>query len=123
MIFAMMQLLMQFMVLTLLQLFMFGCIAALTLSDNPNFANLYLAIKTYLMSALGSFDLDQYEDYQGFKRWFGLALHVLVLFANMILLINLLIALMSDQYARMSEQRIGLFWSTVIKEMPKYKYD
>ena len=41
----------------------------------------------------------------------------------MILLVNLLIAIMSDQYARMSEKRIGLYWTTVIKEMPKYKYD
>ena len=96
MIFAMMELLTKFMVLLILQLVLFSCIAALTLSDNPNFANISAAILTYLNSALGEFDLEQYDDYKGFKRWFGLGLHILVLFANMILLINLLIALMSD---------------------------
>jgi len=46
----------------------------------------------------------------------------MVLFGNMILIINLLIAIMSDTYARLSDLRVGLYWSTVIKEMPKYKY-
>jgi len=56
------------------------------------------------------------------ERWFGLFLHVLVLFINMILIINLLIAIMSDTYARLSDLRVGLYWATVIKEMPKYRY-
>jgi len=46
----------------------------------------------------------------------------MVLFVNMILIINLLIAIMSDTYSRMSNKRIGLYWSTVIKEMPKFRY-
>ena len=49
-------------------------------------------------------------------------MHVLVLFINMILIINLLIAIMSDTYARMSDLRVGLYWSTVIKDMQKYRY-
>ena len=40
----------------------------------------------------------------------------------MILLINLLIAIMSDMYALMSEVRTGLFWGSVINEMPKLQY-
>jgi len=50
-------------------------------------------------------------------------MHILVLFINMILIINLLIAIMSDTYAKMSDLRVGLYWSTVIKEMPKYRYN
>ena len=92
----MMELLTKFLSLLVLQIILFSCIAALTLSDNPNFENIGVAILTYLNSALGEFDLDQYDNYKGFKRWFGLGLHILVLFANMILMINLLIALMSD---------------------------
>jgi hypothetical protein len=50
-------------------------------------------------------------------------LHIIVLFINMVLIINLLIAFMSDTYARLSQVRVGLYWSSVIKEMPKYTYD
>jgi len=50
-------------------------------------------------------------------------LHIVVLFVNMVLIINLLIAFMSDTYARLSQVRVGLYWSSVIKEMPKYAYD
>jgi hypothetical protein len=47
----------------------------------------------------------------------------MVLFINMVLIINLLIAFMSDTYSRLSQVRVGLYWSSVIKEMPKYAYD
>ena len=47
----------------------------------------------------------------------------MVLFSNMILMINLLIAIMSDQYAILNEVREGLFWGTVVQEMPKLKFD
>ena len=42
---------------------------------------------------------------------------------NLILMINLLIAIMSDAYASLSEVRTGLYWGFVIKEMPKIAYD
>ena len=122
MIYAMLILFVQFMILYVLELVTFSCIAALTISENPNFANLFEALRTYLDASLGNFDLRQYDDYEGFKGSFGLILHVLVLFVNMILIINLLIAIMSDTYARMSDLRVGLYWATVIKEMPKYRY-
>ena len=41
----------------------------------------------------------------------------------MILLINLLIAIMSDEYASLSFVRTGLYWGSVIDEMPKYVYN
>ena len=30
---------------------------------------------------------------------------------------------MSDEYGRLSEVRTGLYWGTIIREMPKYKYN
>ena len=47
-------------------------------------------------------------------------MHIAVLFVNMILIVNLLIAIMSDTYSRLATMRVGLYWSSVIKEMPKY---
>ena len=57
MIYAMIILFVQFMILFILELTTFSCIAALTLTINPNFANLGLAFRTYLLSSLGDFDI------------------------------------------------------------------
>jgi len=50
-------------------------------------------------------------------------LHITVLFSYMILMINLLIAMMSDTYNNLAELRTGLFWGSVVLEMPKHIYD
>ena len=122
MIFAMFLVFSQFIVLYILELLTLSCIAALVIQENPNFSNIFKAFITYLSASLGHFDLEQYDDYPGFKGMFGLLLHVIVLFINMILIINLMIAIMSDTYARLAEARVGLYWSSVIKEMPKYAF-
>lgn len=49
-------------------------------------------------------------------------MHVMVLFSNMILLINLLIAIMSDVYGELANVKTGLYWGSVIEQMPKLKY-
>ena len=123
MIYALMLLFFQFIILYGLELIVFSSIAALSIAENPNFANIFEALRTYLDASLGNFDLEQYDAYPDFKRYLGLTLHILVLFINMILIINLLIAIMSDTYARMSDLRVGLYWATVIKEMPKYRFN
>ena len=122
MIYAMVVIFMQFMLLYILELVVFASIAGLTLSDMSDFNNIFEALRTYLEASLGEFDLHTYDSREGFEHWFGLLLHILVLFVNMILIINLLIAIMSDTYSRMSNRRLGLYWATVIKEMPKYRY-
>ena len=50
-------------------------------------------MKEYISSSLGDFDLDKYEEIEGWKSKFGLFLHLIVLFMNFILMLNLLIAL------------------------------
>ena len=123
MIYRMSQLVVVFLFIYFLGLLTFACVATLTLSSNPNFVNLFEAMRTYIMASLGNFDLYQYDVTDDWKRYFGIGMHVAVLFSNMILMINLLIAIMSDQYSLLSEVRTGLFWSQVIQEMPKLKYD
>lgn len=57
MIYRMAQLVVIFLFIYLLGLLTFACVATLTLTDNPNFANLFEAMRTYLMASLGEFDL------------------------------------------------------------------
>ena len=89
----------KFLVIYILGLLTFASVAALTLSESQNFRSLFEAMRQYLMASLGNFDIFQYDDLEGWKKYYGIILHVMVLFSNMILLINLLIAIMSDEYA------------------------
>lgn len=75
------------------------------------------------MASLGNFDLFQYDELEGWKRYYGILLHVVVLFYNMLILVNLLIAIMSDEYASLSEVKTGLYWASVISEIPKYAFN
>lgn len=122
MIHQMLLLIVQFLVIYFLGLITLASIATLTLGENPNFANLFESLRTYTMASLGNFDLYQYDTEEGWKRYYGILLHVTVLFINMILIINLLIAIMSDTYASLNDVRTGLYWGTIIKEMPKFAY-
>ena len=113
----------QFLVVYCILLITFSSLASMTLSENPNFSNLFNSCRMYLMASLGNFDILQYDNLPGWKMYYGIFLHTAVLFLNMILLLNLLIAIMSDEYAALSNVRIGLYWSSVIDEMPKYVYN
>jgi len=114
MIYNMAKLVASFLIIYLLGLLTFACIATMTLHENPNFENLYEAMRTFIMASLGNFDLYQHDLIGGWKQYFGNLLHLAVLFVNMILMINLLIAIMSDTYVKLTELRAGLFWSSVI---------
>ena len=92
----------------------FASVATLTLHDNPNFENLFEATRTYVMASLGNFDLYQYDDMISWQKYYGIIMHVSVLFFNMVLMINLLIAIMADEYSVLSEVRTGIFWAKVI---------
>ena len=113
----------KFLVIYLLELLTYASVATLTLSESQNFRDLFESMRQYLMASLGNFDIFQYDNLEGWKRYYGIFLHVMVLFSNMILLINLLIAIMSDEYASLSNVRTGLYWGSVIDQMPKFKYN
>lgn len=123
MIGKMVVIIMRFLVIYLLGLLTFASVATLTLSESMNFRDLFNSLRQYLMASLGNFDIFQYDNLEGWKRYYAIFLHVMVLFSNMILLINLLIAIMSDEYASLSNVRTGLYWGSVIDQMPKYRYN
>jgi len=114
MIYNMAKLVASFMLLYLMGLLTFACIAVLTLHEDSNFSDLYESIRTYMMASLGNFDLYQYDEIGGWKQYFGVFLHLTVIFFNMILMINLFIAMMSSTYIVLEGLRAGLFWASVI---------
>ena len=113
----------KFLVLYLLGVLTFACVALLTLSELPAYEDLFESFRTFVNASLGSYDLYMYDGFSNWKKYYGIGLHLAVLFYNMLIVINLLIAIMSDEYGRLQEVRTGLYWGTVIREMPKYKYN
>ena len=112
-----------FIVIYLLGLLTFSSIAIMTLHENKNFANLYEAMRSFIIASLGNFDLYQHDEMDGWKPYFANFLHLIVIFSYMILMINLVIAMMSDTYQFLKDLRTGLFWGSVILEMPKHAYN
>lgn len=86
-------------------------VATLTLTADDDFKDLFSATRTYFEGSLGSFNLRQYDELPGWQRYYGFGLHSAVLFLNMLIMVNLLVAIMSDEYVRLSEVRIGLYWT------------
>ena len=123
MIWSMVRIVLRFLIVYAIGLITFGAVASLTLSQNPNFSNLFNSVRTYLMASLGNFDIMQYDSLPGWQRYYGIGLHVCVLLLNMLIMVNLLIAIMSDEYSYLSKVKTGLYWASVILEMPKFTYD
>jgi len=61
MIYRMAELVASFLVIYVLGLLTFSCIATLTLHENKNFENLYEAMRTFMIASLGNFDLYQHD--------------------------------------------------------------
>ena len=102
MIVAMVKVMVTFFVLYFLGLLTFASVGTLTLAESTNFRNLFESFRIYLMASLGNFDIFQYDNLEGWKKYYAILLHVAVLFFFLILIINLLIAILSDEYSKLS---------------------
>lgn len=122
MIWRMAKVISKFLLLFLLMLVTYGAIATLTIGYLDEFKDLYWAIRTYFDGILGNFDFTIYDEMIPSKRYYAIGLNVLVLLSGTILMINLLIAIMTEQYTNMNSVKTGLYWSLIIAEMPKYAY-
>jgi len=49
--------------------------------------------------------------------------HLIVIIINMLLLLNLVIAIMSDTWANLSEVKLGLYLKGIVEAIPVYKND
>ena len=80
----------------------------------------------FFESALGNWDFQIYEEERigsEAKHWYATVFHIIVLLVNMLLLLNLVIAIMSDTYRMYADVRLGLFSQGIIEAIPSYKND
>jgi len=85
-----------------IQILAFSCIGMLVFSKLPNYRNLFTTFMMLFETSFGSFDFTQYDALEG-KKYYGIFFHSLCIIANMLVLLNLVIAIMSDTYSILSE--------------------
>ena len=56
----------------------------------------------------------------GEKKYFGIIFHTIVICINMLLLLNLVIAIMADTWTTLSEVKLGLYLKGIVESIPAY---
>ena len=98
-----------FFVLFTLQLIAFSCVGILAFGMLEPYETLWDAFILHFATSMGVFDFTIYNEMGETKKYYGIAFHGVVLLANMLLMLNLVIAIMSDTYSRLSEVQLGLY--------------
>ena len=109
-----------FFALFFLQIIAFSAVGMLTFGEVPEYSNLSSAIIMIFQTAMGSWDLTIYDELADDRRFFGIVFHFILICVNLLLLLNLMIALMSDTYVDLSEFKKSLYFSNLIKAIPHY---
>lgn len=63
----------------------------------------------FFQSSVGTWNFDIYDSLGPQKKYFGIVFHMIVIVANMLLWLNLVIAIMSQTYAEYAEVKLGLY--------------
>ena len=100
---AMMKDLITFFLLFTLQLIAFSCVGILAFGMLKPYETLWDAFIMFFSTAMGEFDLEMYEEMGPTKKYYGIVFHVIVILCNLLLMLNLVIAIMSDTYSKFSE--------------------
>ena len=91
----------------------FSSLGMLTFSELANFENLYSTFNMFLQAGLGGYDYAQFEYYNEnnhpIKYHLGIWFFYLIQALMTLVFINLIISIMLDTYAELSENRIGLY--------------
>jgi hypothetical protein len=69
--------------------------------------------------------LEDHEAMENAERLssFGVIYMVVYLFVNMILMLNMIIAILAEVFAKFSEQKVGLYQSILLEMMPSMEFD
>lgn len=78
----------------------------------------------FIDSAFGSYNLSVFDIFEPDRialKWFGIIFVLAFVFLNLLILLNVLIAMMADTYSLMTTVRKGLYNSNIIRAIPAYK--
>ena len=115
MIFSMVKDISVFLILYFLSLVMFSSVGILLFPDVDNFVTFYKAINYLFEASLGNFDPDIFEEMQTKEVEWGHIYQAIFLIINLILLLNLLIAILSNTYAVLEARGKALYSLEIAK--------
>ena len=111
-----------FMVLFIIQLIVFSTIATLLFASLQSYSSFYESVETLFSAALGSFDFDVAGDNDK-NEYLGDAFLAIFIILNMILLLNLLIAILSSTYTQLEDKKLVLYINEILKLRNTLEYD
>jgi len=120
---AMMQNMMAFFGIYIIQLISFSCVGMLLFAQVPVYRNLFSTFMMLFETSFGAFDLTIYDDLSPRKKYLGIAFHSFCIIANLLVLLNLVIAIMADAYSYLSEKKLGVYFTGVIELISTYEND
>ena len=96
-----------FLLLFSIQLVSFSCVAILAFGKLPEYETLHSTLVSLLGSALGEYDFSIYDglaagEEDEHKKYYGIVFHIIFLCVNLLLMLNLIIALMADTYKHLA---------------------
>lgn len=126
----------KFLVFWFTMIIIFSCIAMLVFSHSKGFHNLWDSFIYFLSAALGSYDFtvfdvkvsdDEMNDVRARNAEalgdFGTIYMIFYLFVNLILMLNMVIAILAEVFASYSEIQVGLYQSILLEMMPSMEFD
>ena len=101
-------------------LMMFTSVSSLIFSQIPKFLDTEYVVINYLESSLGTWDLSIYSQRNiygeplSFITHFGQFYHLIFLFTNLVLMLNFVIAILSETYAQFENLKNGLYYNELV---------
>lgn len=111
-----------FMILFSTQLIIFGSIGTLLFASTDGYSSFYEALLTLFASALGGFDFSALDG-SNKNRYIRDAFLVVFLILNLVLMLNLLIAILSSTYAQLEDKKLVLYINEILKLRSTLEYD
>lgn len=111
-----------FLVVDTCVILLFSTLAQIWFGQILKFRTIQASIETMMYAALGFYDTAWFDDI-GKTRIFGIIFLMVYLVVNVLLLMNYVIAIMTDRYTALQESRLGLFYDGLVSSMAEYKCD
>ena len=110
----------QFLFIYVIQLVGFSIFGAMCFFHVQEFSGFYETVQIHFHASFGDYDLSMFDAYEDrpLLKYFGHAYIILYLFINLLLLLNMVIAMMADTYAQMAEVKMGLYKYQILRIMP-----
>jgi hypothetical protein len=106
----------------MIELFGFACVGLLMFGKLKEYKSLYRTVIMLFETSMGNWDLKIYKPL-GNKAFVGEMFHTVFILLNLLMLLNLVIAIMADTFNQMVAYKKGLYYDGVIEAMPIFKHD